>query len=336
MAWEVARRTSDLSAGGSPRLLLEFDRWLGLDLATAIPPEEPPGERPAHRRPGGEAPGGARQQGLGRGGPDPRGAAGRGRGDRGHARGAALEARVSGERFELVSEFEPKGRPAARDLRAGPGIREGGAAPDPAGSHRQRKVLHHGLRGRRAEPAHPGDGAQQDPGGPALRRVQGALSRKRRRVLRLLLRLLPARGLHPGRRHLHREGLVDQRRDRQAAPLRHPLAADPARRAGGGERLLHLRAGCARDLRLHARLRRDRHAPDARRPAAPPRRHALRAQRPRLPPRHLPGARRRGRDLSPVRERAGAARRVLRRRGRGDRRDRPAARARSWRGRSGR
>ena len=30
-------------------------------------------------------------------------------------------------------------------------------------------------------------------------------------LLRLLLRLLPARGLHPAERHLHREGLVDQR-----------------------------------------------------------------------------------------------------------------------------
>ena len=42
--------------------------------------------------------------------------------------------------------------------------------------------------------------------------------RQRRRVLRLLLRLLPARGLPGGVRHVHREGLGDQRRHRPAAP----------------------------------------------------------------------------------------------------------------------
>jgi RecG-like helicase len=44
---------------------------------------------------------------------------------------------------------------------------------------------------------------------------------------RQLLRLLPARGLRPADRHLHREGLVDQRRGRAPAPQRHQLAADP-------------------------------------------------------------------------------------------------------------
>jgi excinuclease UvrABC helicase subunit UvrB len=37
---------------------------------------------------------------------------------------------------------------------------------------------------------------------------------KRRRVFRQLLRLLPTPGLHPADRHLHREGQLDQRRDR--------------------------------------------------------------------------------------------------------------------------
>ena len=63
---------------------------------------------------------------------------------------------------------------------------------------------------------------------------------------------------------------------------------------------------------------------DALAPAA--RRHALRAQRHRLPPGHLPRPRRRGRDhYPPVRGRARRAGRVLRRRDRVDRRDRPAA-----------
>ena len=42
-----------------------------------------------------------------------------------------------------------------------------------------------------------------------------------------LLRLLPARGVPPVERHLHREGLVDQRRDRPAAPLGHRARCSP-------------------------------------------------------------------------------------------------------------
>ena len=42
-----------------------------------------------------------------------------------------------------------------------------------------------------------------------------------------LLRLLPARGVHPADRHLHREGLLDQRRGRAAAALGDDVAADP-------------------------------------------------------------------------------------------------------------
>ena len=43
---------------------------------------------------------------------------------------------------------------------------------------------------------------------------------ERRRVLRLLLRLLPARGVRPAGRPLHREGLVAERRHRAAAARR--------------------------------------------------------------------------------------------------------------------
>ena len=56
------------------------------------------------------------------------------------------------------------------------------------------------------------------------------------------------------------------------------------------------------------------------------RRHPVRAQRLRLPPRHVPRARRRGRDLPGLRGERGRPRRVLRRRDRGDHRDRSAAR----------
>ena len=42
-----------------------------------------------------------------------------------------------------------------------------------------------------------------------------------------LLRLLPARGVHRLQRHVHREGLLGQRRDRPAAPLRHRRPCSP-------------------------------------------------------------------------------------------------------------
>ena len=86
-----------------------------------------------------------------------------------------------------------------------------------------------------------GDRAQQDAGRAALQRVPRVLPRERSRVLRQLLRLLPARGLRPGAGPLHREGLVDQRRDRPAAPRRHRLAVRPQGRDHRRLRLLHLR-----------------------------------------------------------------------------------------------
>ena len=70
---------------------------------------------------------------------------------------------------------------------------------------------------------------EQDAGRPALWRVQELLPGQRGRVFRLLLRLLPARGLYPAHRHLYREGLVDQRADRPHAPCGDPRA-DRARR----------------------------------------------------------------------------------------------------------
>ncbi len=66
--------------------------------------------------------------------------------------------------------------------------------------------------------AHAHHRAEQDAGRPAGRRVPRVLPEEPGRVLRLVLRLLPARGVPPVDGHLHREGLVDQRRDRPAAP----------------------------------------------------------------------------------------------------------------------
>ena len=60
-------------------------------------------------------------------------------------------------------------------------------------------------------------------------------------LLRQLLRLLPAGGLRPLDGHVHREGLVDQRRDRPDAPRGDARAPHPERRAHRGLGLLHLR-----------------------------------------------------------------------------------------------
>ena len=150
--------------------------------------------------------------------------------------------------FDLTTEYQPTGdQPRAiGELVAGLAARR--PAPGAAGRHRLGQDLHHRQRGRQGEAADAGHRPQQDPGGPALRRVQGALPRERRRVLRQLLRLLPARGLRPLDRHVHREGLVDQRRDRPDAPLGDPLAAHPQRRDHRRLGLLHLRPGHRRGL----------------------------------------------------------------------------------------
>ena len=79
--------------------------------------------------------------------------------------------------------------------------------------------------------------------------------RQRGRVLRLLLRLLPARGLRPAVGHLHREGVDDQRGDRPAAPLGHPQPVRAARRRDRGLGLLHLRPRLARGLLRDAAVR---------------------------------------------------------------------------------
>ena len=108
--------------------------------------------------------------------------------------------------FKLRSDYQPPGRPAARHRRADRGAHARRQAPDAARRHRLGQDLHDGQRDREGAAADAGHRAQQDARGPALRRVQGALPRERGRVLRQLLRLLPARGVRPLARHVHREG----------------------------------------------------------------------------------------------------------------------------------
>ena len=138
---------------------------------------------------------------------------------------------------------------------------------------------------------------------------------QRGRVLRLLLRLLPARGVRPADGHLHREGLLDQRGGRAAAALGDQLAADPARRHRGLHRLLHLRPRHPAGVRRPDDPAQGRRGARPRLDPAPPRRDPVHPQRHGVHPRHLPGPRRHPRGLPGLR---GARRphRVLRRRDR--------------------
>ena len=91
--------------------------------------------------------------------------------------------------------------------------------------------------------------AEQDAGRPALRRDARSVPGQRRPLLRQLLRLLPARSVHPGDRHLHREGRDHQRPDRSHAPRGHPRAAVATGRHHRRQRELHLRHRLRGDLR---------------------------------------------------------------------------------------
>ena len=139
-------------------------------------------------------------------------------------------------------------RPAAGHRAAGRGRP---CRPQPAGARRrdrQRQDQRHGLGRGAAAAAGPRPQPQQDPGGAAVRRVPAPAAEQRGRVFRQLLRLLPAGGLYRADRHVHREGLEPQRRHRSDAPCDDAGPADEARRAGGGERELHLRHRVGRGL----------------------------------------------------------------------------------------
>ena len=138
-------------------------------------------------------------------------------------------------------------------------------------------------------------------GRPARQRVPRGVPGQRRRVLRELLRLLPARGLRPADGHVHREGLVGQRRDRAAAALGHRRAALPARRPDRRQRLVHLRPRLARGVRGPAPADGPRHRAPARVRDAAPRRHPVPAEPGEPRARHVPRAGRHARGLPEVR-----------------------------------
>src|SRR3954471_14964305 len=90
--------------------------------------------------------------------------------------------------------LQPDRRPAAGDREARGRDPRGGAVPDARRRDWYRKDGDDGLDDREGWPAGARDRPQQDARGAALQRVPRVLPAQRRRVLRLLLRLLPARG----------------------------------------------------------------------------------------------------------------------------------------------
>ena len=226
-------------------------------------------------------------------------------------------------RLQVRRPVPAHGRPAAGDRpdRGRPRARR--PPPDAAGRDRHRQDRDARLDDRALPEADARPRPQQDARRAALQRVPGVLPGQRRRVLRQLLRLLPAGGVPAPERHLHREGLVTERRDRPPPPRRDPRPLRATRRDHRRQRLVHLRPGRAGRLRRDGRPPPEgRLVPPRRRPP-PARRPPVPAQRPVPDPGPLPGPRRHARVPAGV---GGPPRpgRVLRRRRRADHRARPA------------
>ena len=141
-------------------------------------------------------------------------------------------------------------------------------------------------RSSRRPTANARDRPQQDAGRAALCRVPRVLPAQRRRVIRQLLRLLPARGVPSPERYVHREGLEPQRRDRPVAARGDLRAVRAARCDHRRERLVHLWPRPPSTTAPRARAARRRQ--DRREPCCAPRRPLVPAQRPGADPRPVP------------------------------------------------
>ena len=225
--------------------------------------------------------------------------------------------------FRVSEAYTPTGdQPQAIEALSA-SIRAGDQFQTLARGDGNRQDGHDGVDRRADTEAHARDRAQQDAGRAALQRVPRVPAAERGRVLRLLLRLLPAGGIRPAGGSLHREGRVHQRRHRPPPPCGDgcaPRAQGRAHRRLGQLHLRHRLAGRVRGedrgARRRARDRPRRHAPEARR-------HPVRAQRLDPRARALPrtGRRRRGAARA---HGVGVPHLVLRRRGRADLALRPA------------
>ncbi|CAA9336388.1 MAG: Excinuclease ABC subunit B, partial [uncultured Gemmatimonadaceae bacterium] len=208
---------------------------------------------------------------------------------------------------------QPRRRPAQGDRGADRGAAPRRPLPDAPRRHRLGQDDDDGQRHRAAGQAGARALAQQDARGAALRGAQELLPAERGRVLHLVLRLLPARGVRAEHRHVHREGRVDQRGHRPPPAARH---VEPHGALGRDHRLDGLGDLRARRPRVvqveHGDARGGAEDPARRHPALA-RAHPVQPQRRRLRARHVPGARRHGGDLPGVRGAGGARRAVGRR-----------------------
>ena len=195
----------------------------------------------------------------------------------------------AGARVQPQLRLLADGRPAAGDRVAGRGGRGRRAVPDAARRDRHRQDVHDGGHDREARPAGPRHRPQQDPRRAALQRVPRVLPGVVGRVLRLLLRLLPARGIRPGAGPLHREGRDRQRRDRPPSPRRD---GEPVRPPGRDHRrlgVLHLRDRVAGAVPRADGALQGRRVDRARDAVPAAHRDAVSAQRHDPHPRQLPG-----------------------------------------------
>ena len=232
-----------------------------------------------------------------------------------------------GQRFKLAVRVHAQGRSADGHCRARRRRQRARAQPGAARRHRLRQDLHHGQGDRGHATAGADPRPQQDARRAALRRVQELLPRQRGRVLRLLLRLLPAGSVRAAHGHLHREGMLDQRADRPHAPCGDALPARARRRDHRRLGVVHLRHRLGGDVYGDDVHRAGGRAAVARSARRRPRRPALPAQRCRLPARHLPRARRHGGAVPGPFGGPRLAHLAVRRRRREHRRVRPAHRA---------
>ena len=124
-----------------------------------------------------------------------------------------------------------------------------------------------------------------------LKRV---LPEQLRGVLRVVLRLLPARGLRALDRHVHREGLLHQRGSREAAPCGHDRPCSRGATASWWPRCRCIYGiGYARWTTCrHGGVRGQAEGDGPRRRHPRAHRHAVRPQRLRAQARHVPRARR--------------------------------------------
>ena len=113
--------------------------------------------------------------------------------------------------FQLVSPFAPAGDQPQAIAQLVDGLKNGLAQQTLLGVTGSGKTFTMANVIESLQRPDAGAGPQQDARGAALWRDSRVLPAQRGRVLRLLLRLLPARGVRAVDRHLHREGRVDQR-----------------------------------------------------------------------------------------------------------------------------